>query len=257
MLPVRVGAVSMLNSCFDVSVSGSYAYVAVQSSTGSDGTLQVVDVSDPTTPIIVDNVIMDGDPWAVYVLNNYAYVVAADHVLPTVEGGLRIVDVSIPTSASLVASYDTPGDPRDVFVVGDLVYVADYDSLQILRHIVVGIEEELNSNIQLKTVRLYQNRPNPFNGSTTLKYNLSRKSTVSLKIFDIAGRLVQSLVHKDQLPGLYRVSWDGRNGKGQEVVSSVYFYQLCTTSANITRKITKKLIKLGFMFTTQGGNHYA
>jgi hypothetical protein len=251
--PFRIGAVNVPTGCYGIDVVGNFAYLACQSTSGSDGSLLIIDISNPSSPQILGSINnINGDPIDVDVQGIYAYVSSSDHSLPTVEGGVRIVDISDSLNPILIASYDTPGDPRGIFAVFPYIYVADYDSLQILRHIKVGVEEELKSNIQPKLTRLSQNKPNPFINSTILEYKLSSRSTVSLKIFDVAGRLIQSLVHEDQLPGLYRVTWDGRNGVGQEVVSGVYFYQLRTDSSNIT----KKLIKLGFRLSNHGGNQY-
>jgi hypothetical protein len=230
--PIRVGALPLSNRCFDVAVIGDYAFVTVESNIGTDGLLEVVDVSDPTNPSTVESAFLDGDPRSIYVSGNYAYVAAADHFLPTVEGGLRVVDVSIPSSVILIASYETPGDPRDVFVVGDLVYVADYDSLQIFRHISVGIEENDNENLQVQNVELLQNQPNPFNKLTAISYQIpqtpfnkggSRGIHVSLNVYDISGRIVETLVNEYQDPGIYQVKWD-RNVQG----SGIYFYRLST-----------------------------
>jgi len=77
---------------------------------------------------------------------------------------------------------------------------------------------------------LAQNYPNPFNPTTTIRYQLSavrgRPSAVSLKIYNILGQEVRTLVDKEQAPGYYSVNWDGRNAQGREVTSGVYFYRL-------------------------------
>ena len=75
---------------------------------------------------------------------------------------------------------------------------------------------------------LRQNRPNPFNPSTTISYAVSGKVPVGLKleIFNLRGQMVKLLADKVQPPGEYRVSWDGKNARGREVPSGVYFYKL-------------------------------
>lgn len=235
--PFRVGAASMPNPCYDVFVSGNYAYVICESSSGNNGSLQVVDISDPASPNIVSSVSnINGDPFAIYVVGNYAYIAARDHFLPTVEGGVRIIDISNPLSPVLIASYNTPGDPRDVFVVGDLIYVADYDSLQILRHITVGIEEEtyLEKDVSL---RLEQNFPNPFRMSTIIRYELAKESYITLKVYNVAGQLITRLVGGNQRAGAYNVIWDGTDNKGVHVSNGVYFYRLQSNSFVQTKKL--------------------
>jgi hypothetical protein len=68
---------------------------------------------------------------------------------------------------------------------------------------------------------LYQNYPNPFNPTTNIKYQIINKKLVTLKIYDILGKEVASLVNEKQLPGVYEVNWDA-----SQFPSGVYFYKL-------------------------------
>lgn len=259
MDPLRVGATDMPNSCYGISIAGSYAYVACESSFGNDGSLQVINVANPASPQIVANVSnINGDPLDVWVSGNYAFVAAADYwashdgkerqvggLRPErtadskadVEGGLRVVDISNPEGPALVASYDTPGDPRGVFAVGDLAFVADYDSLQILRHIVVGIEEKLSQKLQVAGFRLHQNRPNPFSGATIISYELPVSSPVTLDIYDVTGQLVMTLVDDHEEAGNHIIGWDGRDKTSKAIANGVYFYRLATRSGTLYKKM--------------------
>ncbi|MDY0110976.1 MAG: S8 family serine peptidase [Candidatus Krumholzibacteria bacterium] len=72
--------------------------------------------------------------------------------------------------------------------------------------------------------RLLPNAPNPFNPRTTLAYELAATSSISLRIFDAAGRFVRMLVDESaQAPGFYSVTWDGRDQQGRDVAGGVYF----------------------------------
>ena len=73
---------------------------------------------------------------------------------------------------------------------------------------------------------LAANYPNPFNPSTTIGYGLAEASQVKLTVYDVLGQKVHDLVNKQQLAGTYQVTWDGRNGHGQQVASGMYFYAL-------------------------------
>ncbi len=73
---------------------------------------------------------------------------------------------------------------------------------------------------------LRQNYPNPFNPTTTIEYDLPEPTHVSLRIFDMRGRLVKELVNGKQAPGSYRLKWDGTNQAGEKVASGVYLYML-------------------------------
>jgi hypothetical protein len=85
--------------------------------------------------------------------------------------------------------------------------------------------------------RLEQNFPNPFNPQTTLAYSLKSASDITLTIYDVGGRRVRELVNEHRVPGAYKVVWDGRNAKGTQVASGVYFYKLVAGSFTDTKKM--------------------
>jgi hypothetical protein len=77
-----------------------------------------------------------------------------------------------------------------------------------------------------KRYALYQNFPNPFNPTTTIRYDLAKFSSVRLAIFNVQGERIRNLVDKMQPPGRYAVQWDGRSSSGEFVSSGIYFYKL-------------------------------
>ena len=79
---------------------------------------------------------------------------------------------------------------------------------------------------------LHQNYPNPFNPVTRIEYEIPAKSFVNLKIFDILGREISTLVNKEQNGGTYEVDF---NGSG--LASGVYFYRLTTEKFTDTKKM--------------------
>jgi hypothetical protein len=84
---------------------------------------------------------------------------------------------------------------------------------------------------------LFQNYPNPFNSSTIISDEIMKAGVVTLKIYNILGREVRSLVNSVQKPGNYRVLWDGKNKQGKEVGSGIYFYELKVGDYKETRKL--------------------
>ena len=84
---------------------------------------------------------------------------------------------------------------------------------------------------------LNQNYPNPFNPSTTISYSLAERGFVSLKIRDMLGREVRTLVTEDQTAGSHRVEWNGLDDNGQRVPSGIYFYNLTAKDFRETRKL--------------------
>jgi hypothetical protein len=84
---------------------------------------------------------------------------------------------------------------------------------------------------------LLENYPNPFNPSTTIRYDLAASVNVSLVIYDVLGQRVRQLVDLRQPGGSYSVVWDGRNGHGQQVANGVYFYEIKAGDFHGTRKM--------------------
>jgi hypothetical protein len=77
--------------------------------------------------------------------------------------------------------------------------------------------------------RLWQNYPNPFNPVTGIQFTVGSQPSpahTTLKIYNILGRLVRTLVDEEKAEGSYTVYWDGRSDKGKEVSSGLYFYKL-------------------------------
>jgi hypothetical protein len=79
---------------------------------------------------------------------------------------------------------------------------------------------------------LSQNYPNPFNPSTNIKYQITNSKLVSLKIFDIMGREVETLINEKQNAGTYEATFNGSN-----LTSGVYFYRLTTDEFSETKKM--------------------
>ncbi|MBN2288638.1 MAG: T9SS type A sorting domain-containing protein [Candidatus Glassbacteria bacterium] len=88
---------------------------------------------------------------------------------------------------------------------------------------------------------LTQNSPNPFNPSTTISYSVRGSGVataqVSLKVYNLRGQLVRTLVDEVKPAGSYTVHWDGHSDNGSQVASGVYFYRMKTQDFVQTRKM--------------------
>ena len=91
------------------------------------------------------------------------------------------------------------------------------------------------------TFFLSQNYPNPFNPETHIDYNVGRPARVVIQVYDLSGRLVQTLIDQPQPAGRYSITWNGRNISGRDVASGVYLVRMMASSFQATRKI--ELIK--------------
>ena len=87
-------------------------------------------------------------------------------------------------------------------------------------------------------IRLAEAVPNPFNPVTRLDFETDRPGPVTLRIYDPAGRLVQTLVDETLPRGQHSVLWDGRNAHGQAASAGLYLYRLETAHASLTRRMT-------------------
>jgi hypothetical protein len=85
--------------------------------------------------------------------------------------------------------------------------------------------------------RLHQNVPNPFNPSTTVRYELRAPGAVTVAVYDVAGRMVKRLVDGSKAAGVHTVMWDGTSENGSRVSSGIYFYKLETVNFVQTRKM--------------------
>lgn len=79
---------------------------------------------------------------------------------------------------------------------------------------------------------LFQNFPNPFNPTTTIKFSVQKSQFVTLKVIDILGREITTLVNEEKAPGTYRVKFDGSN-----LTSGIYFYHIQMGSFSKTKKL--------------------
>jgi hypothetical protein len=112
----------------------------------------------------------------------------------------------------------------------------------------IEIEEEFgNRRVLFETdnistpglpITLFQNHPNPFNPSTTIKFYLPFECEVTLEIYDSAGRLISRLLDRNEKSkGMHQIEWAGAHDQGYPVASGVYFYRLIAGKEMISRKM--------------------
>ncbi len=85
---------------------------------------------------------------------------------------------------------------------------------------------------------LEQNFPNPFNPQTTIRYQLPKTAQIVLKIFNLSGQEVRTLVNARQPAGVNAVVWDGKDESGKEVSSGIYIYRLQAGESIQSRKLS-------------------
>ena len=119
-------------------------------------------------------------------------------------------------------------------------WMADYSGIYQVWSVVVdknilGIKEQINNTPSSFT--LYQNYPNPFNPSTTIEYDLNKSGFVSLKLYDLRGRELTSLVNQYQPAGTYKINVSSHLSNGLNLPSGVYFYRLFSNNTSQTKSM--------------------
>jgi len=122
---------------------------------------------------------------------------------------------------------------------GTLIGATGFTDVQGLAYTVTGgppvsVDDDANTTLPTE-FSLEQNYPNPFNPATTIKYDIKERTNVELKVFDILGREIITLVNEEKTAGAYSVEFNATS-----LPSGVYFYQL--SAGNFVE--TKKMVLL-------------
>jgi len=129
----------------------------------------------------------------------------------------------------------------DSDLVGSGIILQPFSSMILVR--IDSLTTGINESASPQKFMLWQNYPNPFNPTTTIKFSVGSASgrtgepvRVTLKVYDVLGRELVTLVDERKQPGVYAVTWDAGN-----VPSGVYFYRLTIPTFSQTRllEVTK------------------
>ncbi len=111
-------------------------------------------------------------------------------------------------------------------------------TLKILVGDAATISDQIPDGALPETFQLSQNFPNPFNPATTIRYGLPRAANVTIKVFDILGHEVRTLLNSaPRSAGFHLVTWEGRDRHEREVASGLYIYQIVSGDFTETRKM--------------------
>jgi hypothetical protein len=144
----------------------------------------------------------------------------------------------------------TSGTPNDLFGVHftdvNTGWAAGYSGTVL--HTTNGgstwVEEDNNSVELPKDFSLAQNFPNPFNPQTTIQYTLTKRSWVTLKVYNLLGQKIRTLIDEFQPSGTHTIVWDGKGKSGERVASGIYFYNLTVERNESVVSETKKMLLL-------------
>jgi len=149
-------------------------------------------------------------------------------VICNAEGGQYEPRVCYDGSGNIIAWEDTRRDyPQGHF----------YDIYaQRVGPLIPGVDETRTNRLS-KPITLSPGFPNPFSDKVKISYSISKKMKVKLKVYDVAGHLVKTLVDRIEEPGSKIIEWHSRTDDGSVIPNGVYFCQLETDNFSQTRKL--------------------
>ncbi|MDO9069681.1 MAG: ice-binding family protein, partial [Deltaproteobacteria bacterium] len=100
-----------------------------------------------------------------------------------------------------------------------------------------GIEQPTGGELALTRLQLMPCRPNPASGAVNISYVLPRSGQVSLNVYDICGRRVNTLAQGQKQGGTYNITWRGDDSQGRKVSAGVYIYRLNYEGMSLTRRL--------------------
>ncbi len=112
---------------------------------------------------------------------------------------------------------------------------------------VTSVENDTGKDKLLTEFDLFQNYPNPFNPTTRIKYKIPEMSSVTLKVFDVLGNEITTLINEEKPVGTFEVEFNSHSGSVRNLPSGVYFYQRSFTFRQAQDRVfveTKKMILL-------------
>ncbi|KPL18366.1 MAG: hypothetical protein AMJ92_08270 [candidate division Zixibacteria bacterium SM23_81] len=130
-------------------------------------------------------------------------------------------------------------DSGNVYVTGYSFGIGTDKDYATIKYIEIPTEVKGETPKEAKPLEfaLSQNCPNPFNTNTEICYQITQDGSVTLKVFNILGHHVRTLVDAEQKAGRYSISWEGHNQGGRDVASGVYFCRLMVGDFSKTIKM--------------------
>jgi hypothetical protein len=224
---IAVGDVNGDGNVDVVSANSQGSSASVIFGDGLGGLLAATNYTVGSFPLAIDLGDVDGDGDLDMVVSSYSarrwtvYENNGNGVFVTP----RILNATGAASCATLYDRDNDGDLDHTGIdeIDDLIFVFDNRTPTAV---------ELPPQIPSSTL-LEQNYPNPFNPTTRISYNVGNRGTVQLKVFDVLGRNVATLVDRELHPGSYEVVWNASN-----VAGGVYFYVLLADGRVEMKKLT-------------------
>lgn len=150
-------------------------------------------------------------------------------------------DIAAGNSEQITAEFNSNGLVKDSVYLGNIIITSN-DPTHLIKLIPVSLSTSTTLNADdinniVFTFELEQNYPNPFNPVTVIPFSIPEISNVKIKVYNIIGQEIITLLNKELAAGSYKISWNGRDKGGSLVTSGIYFYKLETPGKNIVKKM--------------------
>ena len=184
------------------------------------GYFEIVNITDPANPMLAGQYFNSAETKDIEVVGDFILLANGDQ-------GLQVVNVSDAANPYWVTSFENSALSTKIDIKDSRILIADYYSLLWLNYsILTDINIENGNLYKYSDYHLYPNYPNPFNHSTLIKYDIPRRSHVTITIYNILGQKITTLLDQEIPQGNYSVAWDGRNSHGITVSSGIYYCRL-------------------------------
>ncbi len=137
-----------------------------------------------------------------------------------------LLPAGIYTVTAVLADYETFADTV-------IVTEGQMTNLNITLDYIIGA----NDNVANKKVNFVNVYPNPFNPSTTISYNLTARSHVSINVYNTKGQIVKNLCNEERNPGTFQLVWNGKDSNNKKCSSGVYFIRMNAGEYNSVKKV--------------------
>ncbi len=231
--PVLRTVVSPSSRVDDVLVSGDHLFAA-----RGDG-LFVYNLAEPSAPVLIGHAETPGAADRLEIDGDTLYIIVGSII--------AIFDVSDPTAPVPAGSRTIPPNlpldiPADICLYEGVLYVPAL--LAPALHLVplACTSEAVSAGGPapdgVRGLALGRPQPNPFSDSTTIHFQVPRRTTLQIAVFDVAGRRVNLLAEGGYPPGGWEARWDGRDQEGRRVAPGVYFVRLAAEETVLAKKVT-------------------
>jgi hypothetical protein len=227
--PTRVGSLAENWNVEDIATDGNYAYLATR-----EYGLRVLDLTDPTNPVLAGSIELPGETWGIEIFGPTVYLAG------TV--GLIVCDVSVPTEPVYVGIGGNGMSAEAVTRIGHGLLLGGYNGVTSETMIVLPLQCPGASPVfdgpPVLNSGLLSVSPNPANPKTVVRFELDRAQRIDLTVYDMRGRMIQTIASGLYPVGKQQVVWHGIDSHGRSQASGVYHVRLSTADGQFTQKLT-------------------